>query len=86
YEHYFKLTYHKDKFYGYEEREDVIERELQLCGYFAIVSEALNLYKSRDISEKLFGSDKTFFGNRSFRVASSQAAEAKIFIQFIALI
>ncbi|MCD5439320.1 transposase, partial [Lactobacillus delbrueckii subsp. lactis] len=62
YEHYFKLTYHKDKFYGYEEREDVIERELQLCGYFAIVtsekmtaSEALNLYKSRDISEKLFG-------------------------------
>ena len=93
YEHYFKLTYHKDKFYGYEEREDVIERELQLCGYFAIVtsekmtaSEALNLYKSRDISEKLFGSDKTFLGNRSFRVASSQAAEAKIFIQFIALI
>ncbi|EFK31717.1 hypothetical protein HMPREF9264_1670 [Lactobacillus delbrueckii subsp. bulgaricus PB2003/044-T3-4] len=45
-----------------KEREDVIERELQLCGYFAIVtsekmtaSEALNLYKSRDISEKLFG-------------------------------
>lgn len=77
-----------------KEREDIIERELQLCGYFAIVIsekmtafEALNLYKSRDISEKLFGSDnKTFLGNRSFRVASSQAAEAKIFIQFIALI
>ena len=50
-------------------------------------SEALNLYKSRDISEKLFGSDKTFLdNNRSFRVASSQVAEAKIFIQFIALI
>ncbi|WP_215489493.1 hypothetical protein [Lactobacillus delbrueckii] len=63
YEHYFKLTYHKDKLYGYEEREDVIERELQLCGYF---------------SEKLFDSDKTFFGNRSFRVASSQATEAKV--------
>ncbi|MGZ1289593.1 hypothetical protein ACXO7C_09325, partial [Lactobacillus delbrueckii subsp. bulgaricus] len=85
YEHYFKLTYHKDKLYGYEEREDVIERELQLCSYFTIVtsekmtaSEALNLYKSRDISEKLFDSDKTFFGNRSFRVASSQAAEAKV--------
>ncbi|MGZ1135733.1 hypothetical protein ACXO2X_09255, partial [Lactobacillus delbrueckii subsp. bulgaricus] len=38
-------------------------------GYFAIVTsekmtafEALNLYKSRDISEKLFGSDKTFLG------------------------
>lgn len=59
YEHHFKLTYHKDKFYGYEEREDVIEQELQLCDYFAIVtsekmtaSEALNLYKSRDISQR----------------------------------
>ena len=41
-------------------------------------SEALNLYKSRDISEKLFGSDKTFLGDRLFRVASSQAAEAKV--------
>ena len=84
YEHYFKLTYHKDKFYGYE-REDVIERELQLCGVRdrdlrkMTASEALNLYKSRDISEKLFGSDKAFLGNRSFRVASVNA-EAKIFI------
>ncbi|MGZ1391634.1 hypothetical protein ACXO9Z_06855 [Lactobacillus delbrueckii subsp. bulgaricus] len=62
-----------------KEREDVIERELQLFGYFAIVtsekmtaSEALNLYKSRDISEKLFGSDKTFLG-----IAHSESQAAR---------
>lgn len=97
YEHYFGLTYHeKDgvrRFYGYKEREDVIEKELKLCGYFAIVTskkmtaqEALLLYKSRDISEKLFCSDKSFLGNRTMRVSSSTAMESKIFIEFIALI
>lgn len=97
YEHYYELTYHtkngKTKFYGYKEREDVIERELKLCGYFAIVTskdmsaeDALNLYKSRDTSEKLFCSDKTFLGNRTLRSSSNNAQEAKIFIEFIALI
>lgn len=26
------------KFYGYKERADMIEKEMQLCGYFAIVT------------------------------------------------
>lgn len=97
YEHYFELTYHeKDgvrKFYGYKEREDVIEKEMQLCGYFAIVTsknmsakEALILYKNRDASEKLFCSDKSFLGNHSLRVSGNDALESKVFIEFIALI
>ncbi|MBM7563051.1 IS1634 family transposase [Fusibacter tunisiensis] len=97
YEHYYELTYHekdgKRKFYGYKEREDVIEKELKLCGYFTIVtskkmsaSDALLLYKSRDASEKLFCSDKSFLGNKSFRVSSNDALESKIFVEFIALI
>lgn len=97
YEHYYKLTYHekdgKRKFYGYKEREDVIEQELKLCGYFVIVTskkmtcrEALLLYKSRDASEKLFCSDKSFLGNRTLRVSGNDAMESKIFVQFIALI
>lgn len=97
YEHYYELTYHekdgKRKFYGYKEREDVIEKELKLCGYFTIVtskkmsaSDALLLYKSRDASEKLFCSDKSFLGNKSFRVSSNEALESKIFVEFIALI
>ncbi len=36
--------------------------------------------------EKLFRSDKTFIGNRSMRTGSGDAASARIFIEFIALI
>ena len=35
YQEYFRLHYDKKEiFLGAEERADVIERELQLCGYF----------------------------------------------------
>ncbi len=97
YEHYYELIYHekdgKRKFYGYREREDVIEKELKLCGYFTIVTskkmtagDALLLYKSRDASEKLFCSDKSFLGNKTLRVSSNDAMESKIFVEFLALI
>ena len=48
--------------------------------------QALEIYKGRDASEKLFMSDKTFLGNQSLRVDSDESAAAKIFIEFIALI
>lgn len=62
YQEYFHLeTYEEDgTFLFARERADVIERERDLGGYFAIVTfekmtakEALELYKSRDASEKL---------------------------------
>ena len=75
------------------ERKDVINREIKQCGYFVIItsarmdaSEALDLYKSRDVSEKLFRGDKSYLGNKSERVYTDEAAESKIFIEFIALI
>ena len=94
YQDYFHLHYdRKGLFQGADERTDVIERELQLCGYFCIItsekmtaSQALIQYKGRDIYEKLFRSDKTFIGSRSERVQSSQSMSSKIFIEFIALI
>lgn len=49
-------------------------------------SQALIQYKGRDISEKLFQSDKTFIGSKSGRVQSSQSMSSKIFIEFVALI
>lgn len=48
--------------------------------------EALELYKSRDVSEKLFRGDKSYLGNRSLRVQSDEVANAKIFVEFVALI
>lgn len=81
------------KFVYYEERAAVIELELALCGYFVIVTsekmtakEALEIYKGRDASEKLFLSDKTFLGNHCIRVDSDESAASKIFIEFVALI
>ena len=94
YQEYFHLHYdRKGRFRGAYERTDVIERELQLCGYFCIITsekmtatQALVQYKGRDISEKLFRSDKTFIGSKSERVQSSQSMSSKIFIEFVALI
>ena len=48
--------------------------------------EALELYKSRDASEKLFRGDKTYLGNKSLRVHSDESVHAKIFVEFVALI
>lgn len=93
---YFELYYdneNKEKFLFATEQISVIEREIDLCGYFVIITtremkakDALNLYKSRDVSEKLFRGDKSYLGNKSIRVYSDESASAKIFIEFIALI
>lgn len=81
------------KFVYFEEKMNVIELELKLCGYFVIITsekmtakEAIEIYKGRDASEKLFLSDKSFLGNHCLRVGSDESAVSKIFIEFIALI
>ena len=95
YEKYFYLHYDREteKFVYAEERASAIERELDLAGYFCIITsekmkakDAINLYKSRDASEKLFRSDKSFLGNGSLRVYSDESVSAKIFVEFIAII
>lgn len=93
--HYYILHYNEQNgaFQFPEDRTDVIERENDLSGYFCIITsenmtakEALNLYKSRDASEKLFRGDKSYLGDKSLRIYGDSAAESKIFIEFIALI
>ena len=81
------------KFVFFEEKMPIIELELKLCGYFVIVTsekmtakEALEIYKGRDVSEKLFLSDKTFLGNHALRSSTEESAASKIFIEFVALI
>lgn len=75
------------------EKEDVVEAETDLQGYFAIVTsekmtaaEALRIYHNRDASEKLFRADKSYLDNHSFRVYSNESVAAKVFIAFLALI
>lgn len=95
---YFDLIYYNkgkkdEKFMYGRELCDVINEEIRLCGYFIIITsekmtaaQALELYKSRDASEKLFRGDKSYLGNKSFRVHTSESVHAKIFIEFVALI
>jgi transposase len=97
-EKYFDLIYYHErqsdqKFMYGRELCDVINREIELCGYFVIITskkmsakDALELYKSRDGSEKLFRGDKSYLGNKSSRVQSDESVKAKIFIEFVALI
>ncbi|MDO4978469.1 MAG: transposase [Eubacteriales bacterium] len=98
YEKYFSLEYYHEGqddecFVCGIEKSSVIEEELKMCGYFCIITsedmtakEALELYKSRDASEKLFKSDKSFLGNRSMRIHSGDSLEGKMLIAFVALI
>lgn len=95
---YFDLIYYHEgqedeKFMYGRELTDVINEEIKLCGYFVIITseemtaaEALDLYKSRDASEKLFRGDKSYLGNRSFRTHNNESTQAKIFVEFVALI
>lgn len=96
--HYFDLTYYHEGqedevFLMGKEKADVISSEIRLCGYFCIITsakmnakEALELYKSRDASEKLFRGDKSYLGNKSLRVQSDDSILSKIFVEFVALI
>lgn len=95
FDHYFILHYNEKtkQFQFAEEKTKVIEDELDLSGYFCIITsermtakEAICLYKSRDSSEKLFRGDKSYLGNNSLRVSADDAFDTKIFIEFVALI
>ena len=73
--------------------KDYVNDEIAKCGYYVIItsekmsaSDALHLYKSRDSSEKLFCSDKTFLGSKSMNIHSTEALTGKLFVEFIALI
>jgi len=98
YKKYFDLVFwheglEDEKFMSGIELNDVINREIKLCGYFVIVTsakmtaaEALELYKSRDGSEKTFRGNKSYLGAHCERVYSNESIDAKIFIGFVATI
>ena len=97
YSPYFDLIYHKEKgksiLQFVREKDKEISDAIKLCGYFCIITsremtaaEALELYKSRDCSEKLFRGDKSYLGEKTLRVYQDEPTHSKIFIEFVALI
>lgn len=90
YKHYYRLHYNDQTgaFLFPEDRTDVIELENELSGYFCIITSenmdakaAINFYKSRDTSEKLFRGDKSYLGDKNLRVYGDSAADSKTFIE-----
>ena len=91
------IYYHKGKpdqvLQMVRDKKEAISQAIKLCGYFCIITsremtatEALELYKSRDASEKLFRGDKSYLGERCMRTYHDEPTHAKIFIEFVALI
>lgn len=97
FDEYFELIFDKpegpdQRLVDWSERTEIVNQKILMCGYFCIVTsakmeakDALVIYKSRDASEKLFRGDKSYLGDNTLRVYSEGSAEAKIFLEFVAL-
>lgn len=73
--------------------EDAIREHVKNFGYFMLLSneikdpsEALTIYRNKDLIEKSFGNLKNRLNMRRTSVSSDENLEGKLFIQFIALI
>jgi transposase len=94
YKHHFKLEFDD---YGYlldyKRINNKIKNDVDKLGHFVLVtskkmeaSEALNKYRSRDSTEKLFRALKTGLECDTFRVHSQESLEGKMQVTFIASI
>lgn len=93
FESHYTMFYQGDYLVSFKRKESVINQELDNCGYFIIVTaepmtadKALDHYRNRDTSEKLFMYDKTFLESDAIRVYSDESIESKEMAQFIALV
>ena len=73
--------------------DDAIHQAKQLCGYWALLTnekmtatEALTIYRSKDLAEKGFGNYKERLNGRRLLVSSEASLDGKLFVQFVALI
>ena len=100
YSKYIDLQYYYDEdgemaFCSAKERTEIINQEMKLCGYYVIITsmkmtaeEALDIYKSRDSTAKIFWRDKSCTGDWKSKsyTYESEFINNKIFIEFVALI
>lgn len=93
FEKYYRMRFYEDYLVSFSRKEKEIEKELDYCGYFVIVTsekmnaeEALTRYRNRDTTEKQFLTEKSFLGGDTWRVHSDESLESKQLIAFVALI
>lgn len=93
FEKYYRMRFYEDYLISFRRKEKEIEKELDYCGYFVIVTsekmtaeEALTKYRNRDTTEKQFLAEKSFLGGDTWRVHSDESLESKQLTAFVALI
>ena len=74
-------------------RQEVIDEVKSNYGFFALISndvkdpiKALEIYRNKDLAEKVFGDIKERLGGRRLLVSSESSLDGKLFVEFIALI
>ena len=93
FEKYYRMKFVSDFLVSFRRKEKEIEKEMDYCGYFVIVTsekmtaeEALAKYRNRDTTEKQFLTEMSFLGGNTWRVHSDEALESKQLTSFVALI
>ena len=94
YDKYFYINRSKDGKLGFIRNFKAIDEELRCCGFFLIAetdfkkttAEILEIYRRRDVIEKSFDNLKNELDMKRLRSHSTQTAEGKIFVSFLALI
>jgi transposase len=93
YDRYFTVTQTPKRGRKVTPKEEVMRERARNRGYFALLSnevkdpsEALTLYKSKEIVEKAFGNLKERLNFRRMQVSSELSLNGKLFIEFVALI
>lgn len=90
---YFSFQKNKGGTYNIHRKEEVIREQLELAGYFVILTNdsrdaeyILNVYRTKDVVEKSFENIKDDLDLERLRIHSDEAMEGRVFIGFISLI
>ncbi len=90
---YFSFQKNKEGTYNIHRKEEVIRDQLELAGYFVILTNdsrdaeyILRVYRTKDVVEKSFDNIKNDLDLERLRIHSDEAMEGRIFIGFISLI
>ena len=90
---YFSFQKNKEGTYNIHRKEDVIREQLELTGYFVILTNdskdaeyILRVYRTKDVVEKSFENIKDELDLERLRIHSDEAMEGRVFIGFISLI
>ncbi len=90
---YFSFQKNKEGTYNIHRKENLIQEQLKLAGYFVILTNdskdaeyILSVYRTKDVVEKSFDNLKNDLDLERLRIHSDEAMEGRIFIGFISLI